>query len=509
MTPTTIEKPEATAVLSDAQVASAQRDAAWRQWISIGIGLTALLAVLAIAAAVVAMSSGTSGENTTTVVRRTTAAPAAGTAAAPTLAQSKGVSFEPFEWVDPTLPAVPAGAVKRVTVDVDEHVVQVSKDLAPTRAWTYTVNGKVYKGTAASPPIVVNEGDRVAITFVNGGSKAMNVTMAHSVDFHSAEVAPNKYYVDIAPGKRETIRFTAKHAGVFMYHCATQPVLMHVGNGMSGMMVVKPRGMAKVDRELWVTQGEYYLGKPGAPADMDKLNAEKPDVIAFNGYANQYKTKPIEVRKGEKIRMFVLNAGPSKWSAFHVIGTVFDKAVVENTAFRDSQTMNLAPSQGGWAEFTLDQQGNFPFVTHAFGDMVRGAAGMLRTEDAPKAAEGAAAAPAATTTTSSAAMPGAVKVTLGDMWIKADRTSVKAGEVMFDVANAGAAMHGLAIVAAPAKVSGGMVDEKTFIAKGADLAGGKGGDMITAKLKPGKYELVCHMAGHYAAGQHIPFTVTD
>lgn len=93
---------------------------------------------------------------------------------------------------------------------------------------------------------------------------------------------------------------------------------------------------------------------------------------------------PVE---GEKIRPYVLNTGPSKWSAFHVIGTVFDKAVIEGTTFRDSQTMNLAPSQGGYAEFTLDQEGSYPFVTHAFGDMVKGAAGMLKTTNAPAPAD--------------------------------------------------------------------------------------------------------------------------
>ena len=121
-----------------------------------------------------------------------------------------------------------------------------------------------------------------------------------------------------------TISFVAKHPGVFMYHCATQPVLMHTSAGMMGMMVVKPRDLAPVDKELWMTQEEFYLGAPGKPADMAKMAAEKPDVMAFNGYANQYKAHPITVRKGERIRMYVLDAGPSKWSAFHVIGTVFD-----------------------------------------------------------------------------------------------------------------------------------------------------------------------------------------
>jgi nitrite reductase (NO-forming) len=358
-----------------------------RDWLALGVGLVGLVAVLAVAlgvAAIATRSGSGGGAASATAAPAAAAAPAdPADAPAPTIAQAKGVAFEPYHVVDPTLPAVPAGAVKRFTVDVDQHVVQVAAALAPTEAWTYTVNGKSYPGTAASPPIVVNQGDRVRIRFVNGGSKAMHVTMAHSIDFHAAEVAPNRYYKDVAPGQSETISFVAEHPGVFMYHCATQPVLMHVGAGMAGMMVVRPKGLAPVAKELWITQGEYYLGKPGAPTDMAKLAAEKPDVIAFNGYADQYKYHPIAVRKGERIRIWVLNEGPSKWSAFHVIGTVFDTAVVENAAFHDSQTMSLAPSQGGYADFTLDQQGNYPFVTHAFGDMMKGAAGMLHTEGAP------------------------------------------------------------------------------------------------------------------------------
>jgi uncharacterized cupredoxin-like copper-binding protein len=290
-----------------------------------------------------------------------------------------------------------------------------------------------------------------------------------------------------------------------MYHCATQPVLMHTSAGMMGMMVVKPRNLAPVDRELWMTQEEFYLGAPGKPADMAKMAAETPDVMAFNGYANQYKASPITVRKGEKVRMYVLDAGPSKWSAFHVIGTVFDKTYVEGVVGHDAQTVSFAPSQGGWVEFTLDQEGNFPFVTHAFGDMVKGAAGILHTTGAPKVAgPEAAAKPAASA--KSAGMGPMVNTTLGELWVKADTTTAKAGDVMFSVKNTGATMHGLAIVKAPASAPGGMLDAKAFVAKGRDLAPGAS-DMFTAKLRPGRYELVCFMPGHYAAGQKLPFVV--
>jgi nitrite reductase (NO-forming) len=467
----------------------------------VATGLTALVAVIAVSVAIVAFAE--SGDTTTTqVVKSTKSAPAAAPAAdaaAPTLEQAKGVAFEPFKAVDPTLPKVPAGAVKKFRVDVMQHVVQVAPELAPTEVWTYVVNGKAWPGTGASEPIVVNQGDKVEITLVNGGSKKMNVTMPHSIDFHSAEVAPNRFYKDIEPGKTLKIRFTADHAGVFMYHCATQPVLTHVANGMAGMMVVKPKGLAPVDRELWMTQSEYYIGKPGQGADQAKMTAEKPDVIAFNGYANQYKTSQIAVRRGERIRMYVLNAGPSKWSAFHVIGTVFDRTVVEGTVGRDSQTINLAPSQGGWTEFTLAQEGNYPFVTHSFGDMVRGAAGILHTKGAP-------AAPKAETSSAPAAAAG-VGVTLGEMFVKTAAPTAKAGKVTFNVTNTGGTMHQFAIGADPLTMDGAEPAASAAIAKGGMLHTGDK-ETVTADLKPGKYVLYCLMGGHYAAGQKIGFTVS-
>jgi nitrite reductase (NO-forming) len=296
---------------------------------------------------------------------------------------------EEYKTPDATLPAVPEGDVKKFRVDVFEHVTKVAADKPATRVWSFGVNGVLHRGTGVSTPMVVEQGDMVEITLVNGEQKEMSVQFPHSIDYHSSEVAPNRAFKTIGPGKRLTFRFEAKHPGVFMYHCATDPVLLHTGAGMAGMMVVKPKDLAPVDKELWITQQEYYLGADeGDNADLGKMKAKNPDVIAFNGYANQYKDHPIQVRKGERVRMYVLNAGASVWSAFHVIGTVFDKTVIEGTVGRDAQTVNLAPSQGGWVEFTLDEEGNYPFVTHAFGDMVKGAVGVLQTEGSNAAGMG-------------------------------------------------------------------------------------------------------------------------
>ncbi len=476
-----------------------------REWMLVGLGLSALVAVLATIVAVVTLATPGDDAPAPAPVAAATAKVPAADGPAPTLAQAKGIAFEKFAKVDPTLPA----PVTKVKVDVFQHVTQVSKDLAPTEVWSFAVNGKYHRGSGVSAPIVVEEGTTVDFSITNGMTKSMKVDVPHSLDFHSAEVDPGRRYADLAPGKSMRYRFKAKHPGVFLYHCATQPVLMHTGAGMVGMMIVKPKNLAPVDRELWVTQQEYYLGKPGGDADMAKMTAKKPDVIAFNGYANQYKENPIAVKRGEKIRMWVLNAGPSVWSSFHVIGTVFDKTVVEGTPGRDAQAINLAPSQGGYVEFTLDEEGSYPFVNHAFGDMVKGSLGVLQTENAPKGgghgSDGGAGAGGAEAAESGAKAD--ATVTLGDMWVKSDVPSVKAGKVTFAVKNDGATMHGLAIAKVPVKADGGMLDESALLFRGKDLQGGQS-ETITAELEPGDYELVCYVAGHYMAGQKLAFTVT-
>jgi nitrite reductase (NO-forming) len=372
------------------EAARAEREKSWREWMMVGLGLAALVAVMAIVVAVFALAGSSEDKGTPAAAPAAKADTAPAVAAAPaktaTIADAKGVAFEKFEWVDPSLPAVPAGPVKKFKVDVYHHVTQVNKELAPTEVWSYKVNGVEHRGTGVSEPMVVNEGDKVDFTLTNGSNKSMKVTLPHSLDFHSAEVNPGTRYADLAPGKSMHYQFIAKHPGVYMYHCATQPVLMHTGAGMVGMMIVKPKNLPAVDRELWINQQEFYIGKPGGQADMAKMNEKKPDVIAFNGYGNQYKDKPITVKRGEKIRMFVLNSGPSVWSAFHVIGTVFDKTVTDNGVAHDVQSINLAPSQGGYVEFTLDEEGTYPFVNHSFGDMVKGSLGVLATENPPKGA---------------------------------------------------------------------------------------------------------------------------
>jgi len=275
-------------------------------------------------------------------------------------------------------PAYRPGHVQRVVMDMLEKKVEIAPGKVVT-VWTF---GPKVPG----PVIRVRVGDVVRVTIRNRAS------IAHSIDFHAARIAPNRAFRDVMPGKSLTYSFRATSPGVFMYHCGTQPVVHHIANGMYGMIIVEPRGgLPEVDRELAFVQSDFYVSDtPGAPADNEKLMANEPDVVAFNGYAAQYKEQPIRVRKGERIRVFLLAAGPNTWSAFHVVGTMFDRAWIdgihpENLA-RGNQTLNLSASQGAVAEFRLDEEGTYPFVTHDFTNATKGAVGLLKTEHAPRGA---------------------------------------------------------------------------------------------------------------------------
>jgi nitrite reductase (NO-forming) len=174
---------------------------------------------------------------------------------------------------------------------------------------------------------------------------------------------------------------------VFLYHCGTAPVLDHVANGMYGMIIVEPRGgLSTVGRELALVQSDFYVADaPAAPADHAKLMTGIPDVVAFNGYADQYEAEPITVRRGERIRVFLLDAGPNAWSAFHVVGTILDRVWLDGNPSNEllgMQTLNLSPSQGAIAEFRLDEEGVYPFLTHELTNAAKGAVGVLRTEHA-------------------------------------------------------------------------------------------------------------------------------
>ncbi|HET7398843.1 MAG TPA: multicopper oxidase domain-containing protein [Intrasporangium sp.] len=299
-----------------------------------------------------------------------------------------------FTAYDPVLPPLTDDRVRRVTLTVEEVEVEVAPGVRQRR-WTYN-------GATPGPTLHGRVGDVFEVTLVNRGS------MGHSVDFHAGEVAPDAPTRTIAPGHSLVYRFTASRAGIWMYHCSTMPMSAHIAAGMAGAVVIEPPGLPPVARSYVLVQSEVYLGAPGAEVDADTVRAERPDAVVFNGMANQYVDRPLTARAGERVRLWVLDAGPNRPSSFHVVGGQFDTVYSEGAyllrAGHDAldpagagtgapgpggggsggggpggaQVIALGPGQGGFVELSLPEPGTYPLVSHVMVDAERGARGLLR-----------------------------------------------------------------------------------------------------------------------------------
>ncbi|MDH3724996.1 MAG: multicopper oxidase domain-containing protein [Thermoleophilia bacterium] len=267
--------------------------------------------------------------------------------------------------------------VHTIEFEVDEHLLEIAPDRTML-AWTFNEPGE--PGRIPGPVVRVTEGDRVDFTLRNTG------TLQHSMDFHAAKISWSRHYGPVDVGETATFSFTAKIPGVFMYHCGVPPVLLHIGQGQQGTIIVDPadESLLPPAREFVIVQTDLYPGKNGEISDFAQLEAATPELVVFNGYASQYTGKDaLKIKKGERVRVFVQNAGPSRWSAFHVIGALFDRVFLEGiypeNLTRGSQTLNLSPSQGAVVEFTVEEEGTYPFVSHDFHDATKGALGLFTT----------------------------------------------------------------------------------------------------------------------------------
>ena len=290
--------------------------------------------------------------------------------AAPANAPALAAAHKPYP---ATLPAAPSG-VADVHLVLKDVTVQIAPGVRYS-AWAWA-------GGAPGPVIHVRQGQLVKITLTNDGA------IPHSVDFHAARVAPDKAFADVAPGQSFSYTFRANDPGVFMYHCGTKPVLMHIANGMYGAIVVEPKPgvLPKADENCVLVASEWYLSSDGfaAPAqfNMDKAHARMPDWMTFNGYAGQYVQHPLTANPGDLVRFWIVDAGPSLDTDFHIVGTVLNTAypfgdMKPADALRDVQTVMVPAGGGGVFDVKIDKRGLYPFVSHAFAAVDEGQVGLL------------------------------------------------------------------------------------------------------------------------------------
>lgn len=280
--------------------------------------------------------------------------------------------------------------VKTVRLDTTHKIIDVAPGVKYS-AWTF---GDQVPG----PTIRARVGDRIRFVMTNRsdepvpGVRITQAPMMHSMDFHAAMVSPQDKYRSIAPGQSIEFEFVANYPGVFMYHCGTPMVLEHIASGMYGAVVVEPRGgyPTRVDREYVVIQSEFYAapdpqkrrvdGVPLHVLDGPRLRAAQPTHTVFNGVHNGMVTAPLAAKPGERVRLYVLNVGPSKTSSFHVVGTIFDRVWFEgnpDNQFRGMQTVLLGSSNSAIVEFMIPEPGSYIMVDHHFANASQGAVGLI------------------------------------------------------------------------------------------------------------------------------------
>ena len=334
------------------------------------------------------------------------------TAAAAAVSPLSIASKEPLGRArDARLPPLTPGPSVDVTIESTDKTVSIANGVE-YQAWTF---GDVVPG----PVIHVRQGQTVNVTYVNRG------TMEHSLDFHAAVTPPNLHYAEVKPGEKLTYSFVAQVPGAFVYHCGTPPVLLHMGNGMYGAIIVEPATPLPPAAESYViVQSEWYTqqisGQLMGP-DYEKMQAERPDEVVFNGVAFQYRDRPLTVGAGKRVRIYFVNAGPSLWSSFHVIGAIFNDVYPDGDpahALTGVSTYTVGPGAGAIFDLVIPQAGKYAFVDHDFAHVMIGAQGILDVQPpggapAPTAPPITQAAPAAAPASAAAASASAAPAVAG------------------------------------------------------------------------------------------------
>lgn len=286
-------------------------------------------------------------------------------------------------------PAVPEPISRNypTKVIVELETIERTGELADGVEYTFWTFGGEVPGSF----IRVREGDFVEFHLNNSPDSRM----PHNIDLHAVTGPGGGALASFtAPGQRTTFSFTALNPGLYVYHCATAPVGMHIANGMYGLILVEPKkGLPRVDREYYIMQSEFYTrGSYGAgglqPFDMGKALSETPDYVVFNGSVGALSgDNAISANAGETIRLFVGNGGPNLISSFHVIGEIFDLVYQEGGTVatqKNVQTVMIPVGGSAIVEFKVDVPGTFIIADHSmFRAFNKGALGLLNVAGEP------------------------------------------------------------------------------------------------------------------------------
>jgi len=345
--------------------------------------MSMLLRTLLAAASTLAIAACSGKPNATTPT--TGAAPPQATAETATPGDFGPPQGEPIHAVLTSPPNVPPPIHRNYPAKVIVDLEVIEKEMPISEGVTYTY--WTFGGTVPGSFIRVRQGDTVEFHLKNSPDSKM----PHNIDLHGV-TGPGGGAASsfTAPGHESQFTFKALNQGIFVYHCATAPVGMHIANGMYGLILVEPpEGLPKVDHEYYVMQGDFYtVGKyreKGHQAfDMDKAIDEKPTYVLFNGHEGSLTgDKALTAKVGETVRLFVGNGGPNLVSSFHVIGEIFDTVRQEGGTVEQHNVQTTLIPAGGAAmvEFKTQVPGSYVLVDHSiFRAFNKGALGILKVD---------------------------------------------------------------------------------------------------------------------------------
>jgi len=285
-------------------------------------------------------------------------------------------------------PKVPAPTYRNYPAKVIVELEVIEKEMPISEGVTYTF--WTFGGTVPGRFIRVRQGDTVEFHLKNNP----NNKMPHNIDLHGV-TGPGGGAASsfTAPGHESQFTFKALNQGIYVYHCATAPVGMHVANGMYGLILIEPpEGLAPVDHEYYVMQGDFYTTgkyreKGAQPFDMEKAIDEKPTYVLFNGAEGSLTgDKALTAKTGETVRLFIGNGGPNLVSSFHVIGEIFDRVQQEGgTKIQENVQTTLIPAGGAAiVEFHTEVPGSYVLVDHSiFRAFNKGALAILKVDGPP------------------------------------------------------------------------------------------------------------------------------
>jgi len=281
-------------------------------------------------------------------------------------------------------PLVPPPITRKHATKVVVHIEVKEQEGKLADGVTYTF--WTFGGKVPGKFIRVREGDLVELHLDNHPDNKM----PHNIDLH-AVIGPGGGAASTltAPGHSSVFSFKALNPGLYVYHCATAPVAMHVANGMYGLILVEPKeGLPKVDHEYYVMQGDFYTqganGEKGLqPFSMEKAISEKPEYVVFNGAAGSLTgDNALTAKVGETVRLYVGNGGPNLTSSFHVIGEIFDTVWPEGNTkatAKNVQTTMIPAGGSAFMDFKINVPGTFIIVDHSLTRAFnRGALGQLK-----------------------------------------------------------------------------------------------------------------------------------